>query len=78
MEDKVLAVILEVCNDKIVLRKKDINLFETGILDSMGFIELLVSLEEEFNINIVPEEINKEQMSTPNQFVEFIRGKVNG
>lgn len=78
MEEKVMTLIFEVCDDKVIYKNKDINLFETGLLDSMGFIELLVSLEEEFDIEIGPTEIEKEGMSTPNQLLSFIGRKING
>lgn len=76
MEEKIMSVILEACDDKIIYRNRDINLFETGLLDSMGFIQLLVLLEEEFNIEIEPSEIKKESMSTPGQLVRFMENKL--
>lgn len=76
MEEKIMSVILENCDDKIIYRNKDINLFETGLLDSMGFIELLAAFEEEFDIEIEPAEIKKERMSTPDQLVRFIENKL--
>lgn len=78
MEDKVMNIIFGVCDNKIIYRNRDINLFETGLIDSMGFIELLVTFEEEFDVDITPEEIKRDQMSTPNQLIEFIRDKTNG
>ncbi len=77
MENKVLSIILDACDNKIIYKNKDINLFDTGLLDSMNFIELLISLEEEFNIEIELAEINKSVMSTPNQLIMFIKSKVS-
>lgn len=77
MEEKVMSIIFDVCNDKVIYKNRDINLFETGLLDSMGFIELLVALEEEFGIEIEPREISKEEMCSPNRLVLFVRRKTS-
>ncbi len=76
MEQKILDLIYEICDDKIIYDKKDVNMFETGLLESMDFIELLMSIEEEFDIEIAPEEIKKDEMATPNMLVEFIKARL--
>ena len=76
MEEKILDLIYEICDDKIIYTKKDVNMFETGLLESMDFIELLMSIEEEFDIEIAPEEIKKDKMATPNMLVAFIQSKL--
>lgn len=73
-----MNIIFDACDDKLIFKNKDVNFFETGLLDSMGFIELLVTVEEEFDIEIDPSEIKKEEMSTPNQLITFIERKMNG
>ena len=77
MEQKILDLIYEVCDDKVIYNKKDVNLFETGLLESMDFIELLMNIEEEFDIEIAPEEIKKDEMATPNMLVSFIQAKID-
>ena len=76
MEEKVLDCIYEVCDEKIIYDNRNIDLFETGLLDSMGFIELLMNLEDEFDIEITPSEIDKEKMGTPNMIISFVRTKL--
>lgn len=78
MEEKVMEIIYNACDDKVIYKNKNMNLFETGLLDSMEFIELLITLEEEFDIEIEPAEISKDKMNTSNQLIEFIRRKING
>ncbi len=75
MEQKVLNIISELCDDTIVFKERDINLFDTGLLDSMSFIELLTRFEEDFNISIDPSEINKDKMGTPNLLIYFVKDK---
>ena len=76
MEQKILDLIFEVCDDKIIYSKGDVNLFDTGLLESMDFIELLMAIEEEFDIEIPPEDIKKDVMATPNMLIEFVKARV--
>jgi D-alanine--poly(phosphoribitol) ligase subunit 2 len=76
MEQKILDLIYEVCDDDIIYKKKDVNMFDTGLLESMDFIELLMNIEEEFDIEIAPEDIKKDEMATPNMLVAFIQARL--
>ncbi len=76
MEQKILDLIFEVCDDKIIYNKRDVNMFDTGLLESMDFIELLMSIEEEFDIEIPPEDIKKDEMATPNKLVAFVEARL--
>ena len=76
MEEKLFDLLYEACDDKIIYRDKNVDLFETGLLDSMGFIELLMALEEEFDIEIAPAEIRKDQMNTPACLAAYLESKL--
>ncbi len=76
MEQKILDLIYEVCDDDIIYKKKDVNMFDTGLLESMDFIELLMNIEEECDIEIAPEDIKKDEMATPNMLVAFIQARL--
>ncbi len=76
MEEKILDLLFEVCDDKIIYSKKDVDLFTTGLLESMDFIEFLMSVEEEFDIEIPPEDIKKDDMNTPNKLIAFIKERL--
>ena len=52
MEEKVLDILEKICGTDEVKQNKDIHLFDEGILDSLGFIELLVDLEEKLDVKI--------------------------
>lgn len=42
MEEKILSILEEICEDEVVYEDKDINLKEEGLMDSLAFVELLV------------------------------------
>lgn len=58
MEERIIEIIEELTDYKDLRNNKDIDLIENEILDSLAFIELITSLEEEFNIEIQPTQID--------------------
>lgn len=72
MEEKVLALLEEICEDDVVRTDRDINLFEEDLVDSLAFTELLVGLEENFGIVIAPSEVEKQDVDTPNKVIQLV------
>ncbi len=56
----------------ILVPAADADLFSTGSLDSLSFINLLLHLESEFNVSIPLEKLDLEQFSTVNRIAAFI------
>ncbi|MDS1003607.1 D-alanine--poly(phosphoribitol) ligase subunit DltC [Clostridium sporogenes] len=76
MEQKILDILVDVCGDEEVIEDKDVNLFDSGLLDSLGVIELLLQIEEVLNVKIQPTEITREDIQTPNKVIELISKRV--
>ncbi len=55
----------------------DEQLFETGKLDSLGFIKLLTFIGNEFNVHIDMSEVSMEKFSTINDIVKTINDKTS-
>ncbi|MBU8878827.1 D-alanine--poly(phosphoribitol) ligase subunit DltC [Bacillus sp. FJAT-29790] len=70
--DQVIALVAEVCQDDIVKDDPNIDLFDAGLLDSIGTVELLVLIEERFGINVPITEFDRETWATPNKIAERI------
>ena len=66
-ESRLLDIIEEIADDPVVRDEPDIDLFEEGLLDSIAAIELLVTIESEFNVRISPTELEREEMNTVNK-----------
>lgn len=75
MEEKVLALLEEICEDDVVREDGDINLFEEDLLDSLAFTELLVAIEEQFGILISPSEVERTDVETPNKIIALIQSR---
>lgn len=74
MEERILSILEEICEDEVVYEDKDINLKEEGLMDSLAFVELLVRLEE-FGLEVSPTEVTYEEIDTPNKIIEYVKLK---
>lgn len=76
MREKILEVLAEICEDECVKEELDTELFESGLLDSLGFAEFLVELEDQFDIVISPSEVEREDISTPEKILELVESRI--
>ncbi len=76
MEEKILKILESICGTDEVREDKDINLFENGLLDSLGVIELILEIETELGIAIQPTEIERKDIDTPNKIIGYLEARV--
>ena len=72
MEDKIIDIIVEISENESIKDKLDIDLIENEIIDSLGFINLISRLEEEFDIEIQPTQVKPETWRSISSIVELI------
>jgi len=75
MEDQVLQLLEEICENDIVRKNRDVDLFDTGLLDSLLFAELLVYLDERVGVIVSPSEIEREDINTPNKIIALVQSR---
>lgn len=78
VEERMLDLIEEVCDDEVIREERDIDLFEAGLLDSMAAIELLVGIESEFSVEIAPTAVEREEMNTVNKIIYQVQIRYEG
>lgn len=78
VEERMLDLIEEVCDDEAIREERDIDLFEAGLLDSMAAIELLVGIESEFSVEIAPTAVAREEMNTVNKIIYQVQVRYEG
>jgi D-alanine--poly(phosphoribitol) ligase subunit 2 len=61
-----------------VRRDLDLALFEEDVLDSLGTVELIVALSEDFGISISPAEIDRKGWATPRKIISYIEERLKG
>jgi len=77
MEEKVLDMLIEVTGSDDIAEEKDTDLFEAGLLDSLGIIEVLLKIEEVFGLRLQPTDLEKSDMATVNNLVKFLNTKLS-
>ena len=58
-----------------VYKRQDMDLFESDLLDSLAFAELLVAFEEQLGVVIAPSEVERKDMDTPNKIIELVKAR---
>lgn len=51
----------------------DDDLFDAGVLDSMGTVELVLELEAKFNIKIPVSEMGRDDWNTANKIIQGVK-----
>lgn len=77
MEDKIIDILVKVCEDDSIRTNKEIDLIESGLLDSLAFITLLEEIDEEFGIELQPTQINPDVWRSVKSIKEIIEEKLN-
>ena len=72
LEEEVLSMLEEICDDDAVYEERDTDLFETGLLDSLAAIEVLVEIESRYGVSIAPTEVEREEMNTVNKIIHQV------
>lgn len=53
----------------------DLALFDLGLLDSLGLVELIVALEKKLGVDISLAEIERSQWATPRKIIAYLEGR---
>lgn len=77
MRDKVLEILAEVCEDDDIRNNVDIELLDSGLLDSLGYAELLARIEDEIGVVISPSEVSRQDMNTPSKIIVEIEKRLS-
>ena len=73
MKDRIVDMIIRLTGYEELKNEPDVDLIEEGILDSLSFMELIIELENEFDIEIQPTQIPSDTWKS----VDGIVGMVN-
>jgi D-alanine--poly(phosphoribitol) ligase subunit 2 len=53
----------------------DVDLFETGVLDSLAFVELLLQLEREFGVSVTLDELEVDNFRSIERIAAFVEAR---
>jgi len=76
IEERIIELLVDITGEEEIGDYRDDDLFEEDVLDSLGAIELLVRLKEEFGIAIAPTELEREEMNSVNKIIERVQERL--
>lgn len=79
MEDKLIRILDEVVGSQLLKGLDELgvnaNLFDNG-LDSIGFINIIIALENEYDILIDQDDLDLERFSTVKSIKEYVESRL--
>ena len=72
--------VLDILNDltgEDLSDQMDENIFDNGLMDSMASVQMLLNLQEKFDIDVPLSEFNREEWDTPNKIVAKVESLEN-
>ena len=69
MKDTVLGILEDLTGSDEVSKDLDVNLFETGLRDSMATVQLLLELQAQCGIDVPVSEFERSEWDTPNKII---------
>lgn len=76
MKDKIIDIIIELSESDLIKENINIDLIENEILDSFAFITLITRLEEEFDIELQPTQINPNTWRSIDSITQLVIDKI--
>jgi D-alanine--poly(phosphoribitol) ligase subunit 2 len=56
----------------VIVGSADVDLFETGLVDSIGLVELILALEDRFGINLPMENLEIDDLRTVRKIADLV------
>jgi D-alanine--poly(phosphoribitol) ligase, subunit 2 len=72
--------VLDILNDltgEDLSDQMDENIFDNGLMDSIASVQMLLNLQEKFDIDVPVSEFNREEWDTPNKIVAKVESLEN-
>jgi D-alanine--poly(phosphoribitol) ligase subunit 2 len=74
--DEVLSALETLTRTSEVRRDPDLEIFELGLLDSLGAVELLVLLSDRLAIPLSPAELDRDTWATPRKITAYLEARL--
>lgn len=71
-----LDIMEEICETDEIREDLDLDLMDAGLIDSLSTINVILLIEEKLGLKLQPTDFTKEDISTINNFISFLEGKV--
>jgi D-alanine--poly(phosphoribitol) ligase subunit 2 len=72
----VLDILATVTETSEVRHRPHLELFDSGLLDSLKTVELIVAISDTFGVQLTPSEFDRDEWSTPRQIVDYMQRRI--
>lgn len=72
MKEEILVILEDLTGTDEVRNDLELDLFEEGLLDSLGMVQLLVELEGQLGVSVPVSEVQREEWNTPNKIIKQV------
>ncbi len=69
--EKVLDALAQATGAAEVRTNLDLKLFDLGLLDSLGTVQLILALSDALGADIAPSEVERDEWATPRKIIAF-------
>lgn len=76
VEEQTLQILSEVTSDESVRSQPDLPLYESGLLDSLGTVNLILALGDAFGLTVSPAEFDPKAWATPRKLVADVQRRL--
>jgi len=73
MESKIIAIISDICGAEEGELELDLDLFESGLMDSFAVVQMAVEIETELGIELDIEGLTRKEIATPALIIALVR-----
>lgn len=73
MEQNILELLVDITGSEEVYDDPSLDLFEEGMLDSLGTVQLLVELEGKFGVQVPISEFERSEWNTPEKIIQQVK-----
>lgn len=73
----VLDILADLTGDDDVKNNLDTSLFDSGLLDSMATVQLLLELQQQLGIDVPVSEFDRKEWETPNKIIAKVENLKN-
>ncbi|KRL58959.1 D-alanine--poly(phosphoribitol) ligase subunit DltC [Latilactobacillus fuchuensis] len=73
IENTVLDILTDLTGNDDLKDTMDLDLFETGILDSMATVQMLLELQGQLDIEVPVSEFERTEWATPNKIIAKVK-----
>ncbi len=72
----VIEIFEEILDTDEIRENQDLDLFENELLDSLAIIEVLLAIEDKFDLSLQPTDLERDDMSSVNKLTDFLERKL--